>query len=208
MSSFLFPWRKPKRQSCRHRRLRAEALERRTMLTSVAALPFSIVLLDHSSNSTEPPDPCIQFSPQPLVSAATSNTPIHWQGHFSERLQDSSPTPASAPAAWLVDVVYNLKQGLSPTPVPPIIVKGGYNFYVSGTAVETLIPLSASGNPIAAAQVWVSKDSIQSEVMVFPSIAMNPVANSFMFSTDTTIKQVMSPLAAAATTTQSWIANT
>jgi len=206
MSSFLFRRRKPKQQSRGHRRLRAEALERRTMLTSVTALPFSIVLLDRTSSGL-PPDPCIQFSPQPLVAAATSKMPIQWKGHFSERLQDSSPTSASAPTAWLLDVVYNLNQGLSPTPVPPIIVKGGYNFFVSGTATETLIPLTATGQPIAAAQVWVSKDSIQSEVMVFPSISMNPVANSFMFSTDTTIRQTMTQLGAA-TTTQSWIANT
>jgi len=207
MSSFLFRRRKPKQQFRGHRRLRAEALERRTMLTSVTALPFSIVLLDQSSNSFVPPDPCIQFSPQPLVSAAMSKMAIHWQGQFSERLQDSSPAVTFEPKAWLVDVVYNLNQGLSPTPVPPIIVKGGYNFFVSGTATETLTPLNASGNPIASAQVWVSKDSIQSEVMVFPSNAMNPVANNFMFSTDTTIRQAMSPLAAA-TTTQNWIANT
>jgi len=206
MSSFLFRRRKPKQQFRGHRRLRAEALERRTMLTSVAALPFSIVLLDRTSSDL-PPDPCIQFSPQPLVAAATSKMPIQWKGHFSERLQDSSPTVTFEPTAWLVDVVYNLNQEPSPTPLPPIRY-GGYSFFVSGTAIETLTPLSPSGNPIATAQVWVSKDSIQSEVMVFPSNAMNPVANNFTFTTDTTIRQAMSPLAAAATTTRGWIANT
>ena len=199
--------RKPTRQLRRHRRLRAETLESRTMLSSVAALPLSIVLLDQPASSALPPDPCIQFSPQPLVTAATIGTPIHWQGSFTERLQDSSPTAASAPTAWLVDVVYNLNEKPSPIPVPLVIVKGGYDFYLSGTATETLTPLGPSGNPIASAQSWVSKDSIQSQVIVLPSPLMNPVANSFTFSTDTTTTQTMTRLAAT-TAIPSWIANT
>ena len=173
VSRFLLPRRKVTRRMCPQRRLRAEALEDRMLLAPVAALPFSVVLLDQPSTSGLPPDPCIQFSPQPLVSAATSNTAIHWQGHFSERLQDSPSATASvaAPSAWLVDVAYNLSQRPSPTPVPLVIVKGGYNFYVSGTARETLTPLDAAGNPIASAQIWVSNDKIQSQVIVLAGSA-------------------------------------
>ncbi len=213
VSRFLLPRRKVTRRMCPQRRLRAEALEDRMLLAPVAALPFSVVLLDQPSTSGLPPDPCIQFSPQPLVSAATSNTAIHWQGHFSERLQDSPSATASvaAPSAWLVDVAYNLSQRPSPTPVPLVIVKGGYNFYVSGTARETLTPLDAAGNPIASAQIWVSNDKIQSQVIASPGPQMNPLAGNFVFSTDTTVNQTMMPVVAAATAstaTQSWIAST
>ncbi len=210
MNHLLFRWRKLTRPTRRHRSLRAEALEGRMLLTSITALPFSVVLLDQTSSGL-PPDPCIQFTPQPPIAAATSNTPVQWKGHFSERLRDSSPTTAAAPTAWMVDVVYSLKQGPSPYPVPLFIVKGGYNFYVSGTATETLIPLSASGSPIASAQAWVSKDNIQSQVMVLPSMGMNPVANTFTFTTNTTIRQTMTPLVPAATaptTLPSWSADT
>jgi hypothetical protein len=183
------------------------------LLAPVAALPFSVALLDQPSTSGLPPDPCIQFSPQPLLSAATSNAAIHWQGHFSERLQDSpsGTTSVAAPSAWLVDVVYNLSQQPSPTPVPMVIVKGGYNFYVSGTARETLTPLDASGHPIASAQIWVSNDKIQSQVIASPGPQMNPLAGNYVFSTDTTVNQTMTPVAAAATArtaAQSWTAST
>jgi hypothetical protein len=162
-----------------------------------------------------PPDPCIQFSPQPLLSAVTSNALVEWQGQFSERLQNS-PAAAStgataATSAWLVNVVYSLHQELTPSPVPVVVVKGGDSFYVTGTATETLTPLNASGNPIAAGQVWVSTDSIQSQVTVAPSMAANAVANSFTFSTDTTVTQTIKPVVAVASTAPtapSWIANT
>jgi hypothetical protein len=192
--------------------LRGEALEGRTLLASVAPLPFSVALLGNASLG--PPDPCIQFNPQPLVSAAATNAAIQWKGQFSEKLQESSPSTAvstAAPAAWLVDVIYNLNQQPSPLPVPMFIVKGSYNFYVSGTAKETLTPLNASGSPLASAQAWVSNDSIQSQVTVLPTIQASPVANTYTFSTDTTIQQTLTLLAAAAaapTTAQSWIANT
>jgi hypothetical protein len=190
------------------------------VLSSVAALPVSVVLLGQPSNNVsppEPPDPCIQFNPQPILSQLASsatgnpaNTPVHWNGHFTEQLREpTADTSVAAPNAWLVDVVYSLNEQPSPTPVPLVVVKGGYNFTIGGTARETLTPVDASGHPIASAQVWVSNDNILSHMVVLPSSQANPVANNFVFTTDTTITQTLTPLAATVVTTltpQSWIA--
>jgi len=193
------------------------------MLASVAALPFSVALLNQPSSSVLPPDPVINL--QPIVSAATTGAPIQWQGHFSERLQESPLASGSsaAPAAWLVDVVYALNEQPVASPAATVIAKGGpvvsspsNTFAVTGTARETLTALNAAGNPVASGQVWVSNDTISSRIVVSPSAQMNPVANNFTFTTDTSIKQVMTPLvvtplvamAGAATTLPSWIANT
>jgi hypothetical protein len=188
------------------------------MLASVAALPFSVALLNQPSSSALPPDPVISL--QPIVSAATTGAPIQWQGHFSERLQESPLASGSsaAPAAWLVDVVYSLNEQPVASPAATVIAKGGpvvsspsNTFAVTGTARETLTPLSAAGNPVASGQVWVSNDTISSRIVVSPSTQTNPAANNFTFTTDTSIKQMMTPLVAmagAATTLPSWIANT
>ena len=218
MSSSSLRRKKPLRQPCRHRRLRAEALEGRMMLTSVAALPFSVALLNQPSSSALPPDPVINL--QPIVSAATMGAPIQWQGHFSERLQESplASGTSAAPAAWLVDVIYSLNEQPVAAPATAAVAKGGLvaaspsnSFTVTGTARETLTPLNAAGNPVASGQVWVSNDTISSRIVVTPSPQMNPVANNFAFTTDTSIKQVMTPLVAmagAAMTFPSWLANT
>jgi hypothetical protein len=184
------------------------------VLTPVAALPVSVVLLGQPSNNVTPPDPCIQFNPQPMLSQVLSgtgsatNTPVLWNGHFTEQLQEpTSGTPGVAPNAWLVDVVYNLN-GQLPT------VNGGTGvcnglFNVSGTARETLTPVDASGHPLASAQVWVSNDSISSRMTVLPTAQANPVANNFTFTTDTVVHQTLTPLVATVVTTptpQSWTA--
>ncbi len=215
MSSFLGSLRKQKStpRSCRHRRLRAEALEKRLVLAPVAALPVSVVLLSSPSGSATPPDPCIQFNPQPILSevllsgaGATSSMPVRWQGHFTEQLLEpfstaASPTPGTsvaAPAGWLVDGVYNLNGQLPAD-------NAGVIFDVSGTARETLTPVDASGQPISTAQSWVSTDKINwhfsfSGYFQFPSA-------TFRFTSDTTINQTLTPIAATAVTTpQSWIA--
>jgi len=132
---------------------------------------------------------------------------VRWQGSFTEVLKETPSTTPTTPAAWAVDVVYNLSQQPSPGPMPMYIIRGGRSFFIGGTATETLTPLDASGNPIASGEVWVSKDTISSFVVVFPSIVMNPVANSYMFTTHTTIKQTLTP-SVATTTTASWTANT
>ncbi len=198
------------RNSNRRRPLRAEPLEDRRMLTAIAApLPCSVVLLNPTVTNVLPPDPSIQFSPQPLVSAAASGAVVHWQGHFSESVVESPSAAVSpaAPAAWLVDAVYSLNG----QPVPSAAGTPSATLKLSGTATETLIPLTAAGTPLASGQIWVSSENITSSIVVSPSIQANPVANSFAFTTDTTINQKLSPLAATAgatTTLPSWIANT
>ena len=165
------------------------------------------VLLGHPSNAT-PPDPSIQFNPQPMLSqllsgsGSATNAPVHWNGHFTEQLKEpTSGTSVVAPNAWLVDVVYNLNEQPSPTPAPVVVVKGGYDFNVGGTARETLTPVDASGHPIASAQIWVSNDSIFAHMVVLPSSQANPVANNFKFTTDTVVHQTLTPLAATVVTT-------
>lgn len=193
------------RQRGRHCRLWVEALEERAMLSTVAPLPSSVVLLGQTG--ALPPDPSIQFSPQPMVAAATSDTAVHWQGHATERLVEA-PAARAPIAAWLVDMVYNLNGKPTPTPTPGATPT--WSFDVSGTARETLTPLNAAGNPIAAAPTWVSNENITMHMVISPSLLATPVANSFAFTTDSTIKQTLTPLVpvAGATILPSWIAST
>ena len=204
MGSFLGRLRKQQSTpcSCRHRRLRAESLEKRLVLAPVAALPVSVILLGSPSSSVTPPDPCIQLNPQPILSElaqpGVANTPLSWQGHFTEQLREPSATAASSvatPAAWLVDVVYSLKELPVTTP--------GAMFDMKGTAREILTPLDASGNAISTAQTWVSTDKIDSRFTVAGN-ALLPTT-TFKFTTDTAINQLLTPVAATALTTlQSW----
>jgi hypothetical protein len=205
--------RKPVSQLPRHRRLRAEALEDRTMLSAVGVLPFSVVMVGRPSNAGLPPATVIQFNPQNIGSAALSSTAIQWQGHFTEKLQS---TPAAATttvglSAWQVDVVYSLNGKL----LPPSNTTSGtgalrYAFDIRGTARETLTPLNAAGVPVVSTH-WVCNDTIFSHIVVSPSSQTNAVANGFSFTTDTTIRQILAPIAAVAiapTAVPSWIANT
>jgi hypothetical protein len=171
---------------------------------SFSTLPISVVLTPQSSGF--PPDPCIQFNPLPSL-AATNSFAVRWQGSFTEVLKETPATTPATPAAWAVDVVYNLSQQPSPGPMPMYIIRGGRTFFIGGTVTETLTPLDASGNPIASGEVWVSKDTISSSVVLFPSMAMNPVANSYLFTTHTTIRQTLTP-SVATTATASWTAST
>ena len=201
---------------CRNRRLRAEALESRAMLSAagIAPLPFSVVMTNQPSSVGLPPATCIQFNPLTTLSAATSNLSAQWQGHFTEKLQEApvSATSATAPAAWLVDVVYNLNgQQILPPSVPIGPAASSKFFNISGTARETITPLNAAGVPVGTAQQWIGNDSLVSHFVVSPSTQMNPVANSFTFTTDTTIKQILAPVALTAgtlTTVKSWIVST
>jgi hypothetical protein len=189
-------------------------------MPSTSRLRVSVALLNQPSGNGLPPDPVVQFCPQPTIAAATAGATIQWQGHFSERLQESplASGTSAAPVAWLVDVVYSLMGQPVASPAAAVIAKGGpvasspsNTFTVTGTARETLTPLNAAGNPVASGQVWASNDTISSRIVVSPSTQMNPVANNFTFTTDTSIKQVMTPLVAmagATTTLPSWIANT
>ena len=204
----IFPRRKKRAgQLHQQRQLRAEALESRALLSAVAPLPCSVVLPGQSSNA-EPPDPCIQFSPQPMVTAAVGNAAVHWQGHFTERLVESplGPTASAAPAAWLVNVVFNLNG----QPVPAAAAST-WAYDLSGTARETLTPLSAAGTQIASGQIWVSNEQISEHIVVLPGVQASPVANSFSFTTDTNVTQTLTLLAATAvapTTSPVWIGNT
>jgi hypothetical protein len=194
----------------RRRVLRAEALEDRRLLTAISPLPCSVVLLNQMAGNALPPDPCIQFSPQPIVAAAASNAVVHWQGRFSESVVESPTAAASStvPAAWLVNTVYNLNG--QPATTPTSTGTPGTTYNVTGTATETLTPLNAAGNIVATSQIWVSNEAISSVIVVSPSSQANPVANSFAFTTDTTINQKLAPLATTAGATNSpvWIANT
>ncbi len=204
MSSFLGNLRRQKStpRSCRHRRLRAEALENRLVLAPVAALPVSVVLLGSPASSATPPDPCIQLNPQPMLSAslqsAASGMSLSWQGHFTEQLREPSATAATSvasPAAWLVDVVYSLNE------LP--VATAGAMFEMSGSAREILTPLDASGNALATAKSWVSTDKIDSRFTVLGNLQLP--SSTFKFTTDTSINQVLTPLATTAVTTlQSW----
>jgi hypothetical protein len=194
--------------------LRVEALEGRMMLAPVAALPFSVALLGQQAGF--PPDPCIQFNPQPALSAALTATAFKWHGGFTEKLQETPAATGSTTTSttWRVDVTYNLNVQPKPVPLPMIIVVGGHGawecvYSLSGTARETLTPLDTSGNPVAGAQVWVSTDTISGhgQVTYVQTPAANPVAsNNFTFSTQTTIKQTMA--LSGATAAVVWTANT
>ena len=135
------------------------------MLSAAAALaplPVSVIMTNQPSSFGLPPSTCIQFNPLTTISAATSNQPVQWQGHFTEKLLES-PVPVSsttAPAAWLVDVVYSLsgRQILPPT-VGPVAPSSKF-FDISGTAHETITPLNAAGVPLATSQRWLSNDSL------------------------------------------------
>ncbi|MFZ1936357.1 MAG: hypothetical protein WCB27_05645 [Thermoguttaceae bacterium] len=203
MSSFLRNLRKQisTTRSCHHRRLRAEALEGRLVLAPVAAVPVSIVLLGPSSGVT-PPDPCLQLNPQPILAASlqpgTNSASLSWQGHFTEQLREPSATPTASgatPAAWLVDVVYNLTGQLP-------AASAGATFDVKGTASEKLTPLDAAGNVISTAKTWVSTDKIESHFAVVGDVQVPAAA--FKFVTDTGIDQTLTPLAATVANLQSW----
>lgn len=197
------------------RRLTMEPLEVRTVLAPVTALPFSLILTKPPFSSTEPPDPCIQFNPQPVVSAGLSNAPFTWQGRFSEILKE--PSGSAAPARWLVDVVYDLSGQPTAVAIPQFIIQGGqpawdYAYNLTGTVTETLTPADAAGHAVALAQAWSCTDTIASS-HTFISRSMLPhVGNTFSFTTATTFTQVLQPAATAApaTTTPSltWNGNT
>jgi autotransporter-associated beta strand protein len=195
--------------------LLVEPLESRMMLT---ALPFSVAMLNEPSGSALPPDPVIQFSPQQVVSAATAATPIQWQGQFNEQLQEAPPKGSTGPTSnWLVNVTYDLngQPGAVPVGTGSGSSSPSYAFDISGVARETWRPATVDGSgnytAIASAQVWLCWDAISSTVVVSPGPQANPLANNFTFTTDTAIKQSMTPLAATAASTAAmpaWIADT
>ena len=138
---------------------------RATGVGPVAAVPVSIVLLGPSSASRRL-DRCLQLNPQPILAASlqpgTNSASLSWQGHFTEQLREPSATPTASgatPAAWLVDVVYNLTGQLP-------AASAGATFDVKGTASEKLTPLDAAGNVISTAKTWVSTDKIESHFAV------------------------------------------
>ena len=108
------------RNSNRRRPLRAEPLEDRRMLTAIAApLPCSVVLLNPTVTNVLPPDPSIQFSPQPLVSAAASGAVVHWQGHFSESVVESPSAAVSGRPGGLARSTRSTVSTGSRFPAPP-----------------------------------------------------------------------------------------
>jgi hypothetical protein len=96
-----------------------------------------------------------------------------------------------------VDVVYNLSQQ------PTAANAAGAMIDMKGTAREVLTPLDASGNAISTAQSWVSTDKIDLRFTVAGN-ALLP-STTFVFTTDTAINQLLTPVAAtAAISPQSW----
>jgi len=101
----------------------------------------------------------------------------------------------ATPAAWLVDVVYSLKELPVTTP--------GAMIHMNGTAREILTPVDTSGNPISTTRTWISTDTIDSRFTIAGNVLLP--STTFTFTTDTAINQLLTPVAAtAAISPQSW----